>query len=359
MQIKTLLIVFVFLSCSDTGSTTTPKRGNITESVYATGIIKAEKQYTVFSPVSGILQKINVTAGQDVTADQNLFEIENEKERLSVQNSLLSYRMSIQSSEYIQDKIKEMELQVQAAAERSKSDCSIYERNKRAQKYGGVTDAELDRTSSSCESSKLQLEASQKQLSQLKQQLKNERERNNINLQIERKTQQDYNIQSAVSGTVYDVLVHEGTLITPQTALAILGEKDEFLIELQADENDMASIVIGQRVLVSMDSYKNQVFEAKTDKIYPIMDDHSRTFKIEAHFLNPPKRLFPNLSVEANIIIRTKKNTIIIPKEYLFRNDYVLVLKDQKRKIKKGISDYQNVEIIAGLEGDEILYKPK
>lgn len=69
MQIKTLLILFAFLSCSDTGNTTTPKRGNITESVYATGTIKAEKQYTVYSTVSGILQKINVTAGQDVAAD--------------------------------------------------------------------------------------------------------------------------------------------------------------------------------------------------------------------------------------------------------------------------------------------------
>lgn len=351
--------MFVFLSCSDTSNTTTPKRGNITESVYATGIIKAEKQYTVYSPVSGLLQKINITAGQDVAAGQNLFEIENEKERLSVQNSLLSYRMSTQSSEYIKDKIKEMELQVQAAAERSKSDCSLYERNKNAQKYGGVTDAELDRTSSACESSKLGLEVSRKQLSQLKQQLKNERERNNINLQIERKTQQDYNIKSAVNGKVYDVLVHQGTLITPQTALAILGAKDLFLIELQVDENDMANIIIGQRVLVSIDSYKNEVFEAKTDKIYPIMDDHSRTFKIEAHFLYPPKRLFPNLSLEANIIIRTKKNTLIIPKEYLFKNDYVVVHKDQKRKIKKGMSDYQNVEIIAGLKGDEIIYKPK
>lgn len=200
---------------------------------------------------------------------------------------------------------------------------------------------------------------SRRQLSQLKQQLKNEQDKNNINLQIQRKTQQDYSIKSAISGKIYDVLVHQGALVTPQTPLGIIGAKDLFLIELQIDENDMAYIKTGQRVLVSLDSYKDQVFEARTDKIYPIMDEHSRTFKIEAHFLNPPKKLFPNLSLEANIIIRTKTNTLIIPRDYLFKNNYVLVGKNQKRKIKKGMSDYQNVEITAGLHGDEILYKPK
>lgn len=354
-----LLILNLLLACTDNGDTTIPKQGTITESVYAWGAIKAENQYTVYPTVSGTLQKINVTAGQDVTYGQDLFELEREKENLSVENSLLSYNMSNEKSQYIRDKIKEMEIQIQSAAEKSKSDCSLYERNKKAQQYGGVTDAELERTYSVCESSILTLAVFQKQLSQLKQQLKNESTRNHINLQIARKKQQDYIVKSALNGMIYDVMVHEGTLITPQTPLAIIGAKDLFLIELQIDENDLASISIGQQVLVSIDSYKNQVFDARVDKIYPIMDEHSRTFKIEAHFLNPPKRLYPNLSLEANIIIRTKKNTLIIPREYLYKNEYVLVNKDQKRKIKKGMMDYQNVEIIGGLNPGEIIYKPK
>jgi hypothetical protein len=44
------------------------------------------------------------------------------------------------------------------------------------------------------------------------------------------------------------------------------------------------------------------------------MDARSRTFKIEAHFLQVPVKLYPNLTAEANIIIQTKENTITIPK---------------------------------------------
>jgi len=132
------------------------------------------------------------------------------------------------------------------------------------------------------------------------------------------------------------------------------GERPE-----EVDENDMVRVVIGQKALITMDSYKGQVFEATVDKIYPIMDERSRTFKIEAHFVNPPKKLYPNLTAEANIIIQTKKNTITIPKSYLIQGEYVLVNKDEKRKVKTGLSDYQKVEILEGLKAEETIYKPE
>ena len=101
------------------------------------------------------------------------------------------------------------------------------------------------------------------------------------------------------------------------------------------------------------------MLEAVIDKIYPIMDERSRTFKIEAHFVNPPKKLYPNLTAEANIIIQTKENLITIPNMYLLPGDSVFIAKDQKRKVKIGLNDYQNVEIIQGLKVGETIYQPE
>jgi multidrug efflux pump subunit AcrA (membrane-fusion protein) len=118
----------------------------------------------------------------------------------------------------------------------------------------------------------------------------------------------------------------------------------------------MARILIGQKVLVTLDSYKGIVFEAIVDKIYPIMEERSRTFKIEAKFIQIPTKLYPNLTAEANIIIQTKKKAITIPKSYLIDNSYVLVNGDKKRKVQIGLSDYQKVEIINGLNTEETIY---
>ena len=110
--------------------------------------------------------------------------------------------------------------------------------------------------------------------------------------------------------------------------------------------------------MVALDSYKNQTFEAVVDKIYPIMNERSRTFKIEAHFVAPPQKLYPNLTVEANIIIQTKENAIVIPKNYVIDEEYVFITKDEKRKIKIGLSNYEKIEVLDGLKAGETIYNP-
>ena len=65
------------------------------------------------------------------------------------------------------------------------------------------------------------------------------------------------------------------------------------------------------------------------------------------------------MTAEANIVIETKKNVITIPKNYLIQNEYVLVNKNEKRKVKTGLSDYQKVEILEGLKPDESIFKPE
>jgi RND family efflux transporter MFP subunit len=218
---------------------------------------------------------------------------------------------------------------------------------------------DYERVELTYKNSKSNYESALKQLSQLKAQLNNEQNRNSINLRINEKSQSDYTIKSAFSGELFDVLVKKGSMVTTQTPLAIIGKKNSYLLELEVDENDMVRVKLGQTMLVIMDSYKGKVYEATVDKIYPIMDERSRTFKIEAHFINTPQQLYPNLTAEANIVIKVRKDVITIPKSYLIDGEYVLVNKDEKRKVKVGLSDYQNAEILSGLSVDETIYLPQ
>ena len=354
------LLLFALLSCSKKDNQETkPTLGDVTESVYASGVIKADGQYTVFSTVNGTLQRVNVVAGQSIIKGQSLFELESDKAELNTENARLAYQLSQQSNRYIQDKISEMEMKVESAKDKLTLDESIYNRNKNIKNQGGISEVDFERVALTFKSSKINYESAKKQLGQLKAQLENDQNRNRINLKINQKSQSDFSVKSAISGELFDVLAKEGSLITPQTPLAIIGKADSFLLELEVDENDMVRVTLGQKVLVTMDSYKGQVFDAVIDKIYPIMDERSRTFKIEAHFIKPPDKLYPNLTAEANIIIQTKKNTITIPKSYLIQNKYVLVNKDEKREVKIGLSDYQKVEILEGLKAEETIYMPK
>ena len=354
------LFFTISISCSDKKTEAIqPTVGDVTQSVYASGVVKAVGQYTVFSTVNGILQKTKVSVGQYVNKGQLLFELEQEKANLNTENARLAYQLSQESNHYIQDKISEMEMKVQAAKDKLALDESIYNRNKRIKQYQIISEVDFERVELGYKSAKINYESAKKQLQQLKAQLENDQNRNNINLKISQKSQSDFSVKSAFSGQLFDIPVKEGTLITTQTPLAIIGESNSFLLELEVDENDMVLVNLGQKVLVTMDSYKGQVFEAVIDKIYPIMQERSRTFKIEAHFVKTPQKLYPNLTAEANIILKIKKNVITIPKSYLIQGQYVLVNKDEKRKVKIGLSDYQKAEILEGLKAEETIYKPQ
>ncbi|MGL2963455.1 efflux RND transporter periplasmic adaptor subunit [Flavobacterium sp. RSB2_4_14] len=360
VKVFCLSMVLLVVSCSKKeGEEIQPTLGTITESVYASGVIKSENQYTVYATVSGVLQKINVTAGQTIVAGQTLFQIESDKASLNTENARLAYQLSDEKNRYIQDKIADMETKVQMARDKLALDQSVYNRNKNIKKYNIISEVEYERVELAYKNSKSNYESTLKQLSQLKAQLKNDQNRNSINLKISKKSQSDFDVKSAFSGELFDVLVKEGTLVTPQMPLAVIGEKNKYLLELDVDENDMVKVIVGQKIVVTLDSYKGKVFEAKVDKIYPIMDERSRTFKIEAHFDHPPAKLYPNLTAEANIIVQTKKNVLTIPKSYLIDNKYVLVNEDEKRQVKIGLNDYQNVEILDGLTAGETIYKPK
>ncbi|WP_395063266.1 efflux RND transporter periplasmic adaptor subunit [Flavobacterium sp.] len=355
-----VLLSTTIFSCSKKDSEEIqPKLGTITQSVYASGVIKSEDQYTLFSTVSGVLQKKLVLVGQTISQGQSLFQIESDKAALNTENARLAYQLSQESSRYIQDKISDMETKVQMAKDKLTLDESVLKRNKNIKQYGGISEVDYEKIELAYKNSKSNYESALKQLSQLKLQLKNEQSRNNINLKINEKSQSDFTVKSAFSGELFDVLVKEGTLVTPQTPLAVIGKKNSFLLELDVDENDMILVELGQKILVTLDSYKGKVFDATVDKIYPIMDERSRTFKIEAHFDVLPTKLYPNLTAEANIIIQIKTNVLTIPKSFLIDNQFVLVDKDQKRKVKIGLNDYQNIEILEGLKAEETIYKPK
>lgn len=64
-MIKTTTACFFFsvvlFSCSSKTEKINPVRENITESVYASAIVKTQDQYQVFATVNGIINKLFVT----------------------------------------------------------------------------------------------------------------------------------------------------------------------------------------------------------------------------------------------------------------------------------------------------------
>jgi len=166
-------------------------------------------------------------------------------------------------------------------------------------------------------------------------------------------------VKSKVKGKVYQMNLAKGEIVTPQIPIAIVGDDEKYLLEMQIDEYDIVTIQLGMPVLVVLNSYRDSVFNAVVSKINPIMNVQSKTFTIEAEFVQPPRVLYPNISFEANVVTSTKNDALLIPRNYLM-NDSIVVNKSGKQLIvKTGLKDYQMVEILSGINTNEELILPE
>ncbi|QEH44023.1 HlyD family efflux transporter periplasmic adaptor subunit [Chitinophaga sp. XS-30] len=328
----------------------------VTESVYASGIVKSMGQYRVFATVSGVVQQVFVTEGDTVKTGTPILAISGETARLSGENARLAERFAAENASG--EKLEELKAQIALAKSKMDNDALLLERQKRLWSQRIGSQHELEQRELASRNSATAYRSAVLQYGDLQRQLSFNARQSRKNLEISNSQVNDYLVRSGMEGRVYDVLPEPGELVTPQSPVALVGRADSFLVELQVDEYDIARLQVGQTVMLTMDSYRGSLFEAKITRINPVMHESSRAFTVDAAFISRPATLYPNLTVEANIMIRHKERAMTIPREYLAEGTYVILKNGERKKVVTGLKDYQKAEIISGLDTSDIILKP-
>ena len=326
----------------------------ITEALYASGYILSENQYQIQPTVSGEISSILIDEGDFINIGDTLFKIKNDAQSINKDNAELSAEFNAISNN--QNKIQEVKIAIERARDKYSYDSLMYNRQVILHQKNIISESEFEsaelnfkNSKNNFKSAKLKFDNTLKQLNYNAKQSLNQLKSTSIN-------SNEYFITSKVKGLIYSILKNKGELVSQQTILAVLGDDQDFKIELQIDEVDIIKVKPKQKVLIELDSYKGEVFEGQITKINPIMNERTKSFTIEATFKTPPPKLYPNLTLEANIIVNTKQNTMVIPREYLTNNDEVFLEDGTKIKVTTGLKDYEKIEILSGLSvGQKII----
>jgi multidrug efflux pump subunit AcrA (membrane-fusion protein) len=347
----------LLISCENKQETSFPTLGPITESIYASGVLKTSDQYQAFVTVNGIINELLVQEGDSVHIGTPLLTITNETQRFGAENAALAVNFNDYSAN--QGKLDDAKLLIETAKNKLHVDSSLYSRQKNLwdQQIGTKVDLELKELS--YKTSKANYLSSIQKYKDLKRVLEFSSSQAKKNLQISSNLAQDFTLKSKTNGIVYSLLKSKGEIVNPQTPIAVIGNYRDFILELQVDENDILRVQKGQIVLITLDSYKKQVFEAEVAKISEIMNERSKTFLVEAKFIKAPPKLFPNINLEANIMISKKDNVLLIPRNYLKNDSIVILASGKERIVKIGLKDFQKAEILSGLQAKDEIVKPK
>ncbi len=172
-------------------------------------------------------------------------------------------------------------------------------------------------------------------------------------------------LQSPISGTVLSVNFQEGDSIESNDTAFVISDIDILQVVVPVDEYDIQNIYEGQTAVVTTQAYPDTEFKAEVIKVglEGTASSGVSTFDVTLSLLTS-EGLKPGMNVNADIIIDSSKNSLLLPVEAVsqMRGEYIAMKQNSEEpvQLKVGLISDTYVEILDGLsEGDIVKYAAK
>jgi multidrug efflux pump subunit AcrA (membrane-fusion protein) len=352
-----MIISSITSSCKDERETYTVKKGDVVESVYSSVVLEPEEMYKVNASIPGYIDQIAVRVGDTVVAGQPLFFIRDITSANTANNARLALDLAEKNYKGDLNLIADMKLDLQNADVKRKNDSIQYQKFKKLFDKQLITATEMDQVELAYTASKNNYQALRNKIRRAERELKISMEQARNNLNSSQSRSEESTVRNRINGIVYDIQKEQGEYVSMQEPVAIVGSASNFLIKMLIDEIDITKVKIGQRIIVSLEAFSDRTFEATVTRIAPRMDTRTQTFEVEGTFNNIHERLYFGLTGEASIVVAKKKNSVVIPREYIIGSNEVETV-DGMKKVKIGTISLSHAEILEGLKEGDVIYKP-
>ncbi|GAB4449479.1 MAG: hypothetical protein OHK0036_06500 [Bacteroidia bacterium] len=352
-----LISVFLFY-CSKNKDITHPIKKDIVQAVYASGKIYPVNVYNVYSKLPGYIAKIHVQAGDNVKAGQVLITIRSEATEKNLEIARNQFKLASINISDNSPILKSLQEEVKNAYTKYSLDSSTFQKYQQLWKNNATTQLLYEQAKSQADISKQNYFKALNNFQQTKNQLKIEYENARLQFEALQSNWSEYQIVSAIEGKVYDILPKEGELVNSTALLMVIGDAHQFEVELQIDETDINYLKLNQKIVYQTDAYPDKIFSGEVKKIFQRINPVNKTCRAIGSIQSDNYAFFSGMSVEANIIVSEKKQALVIPKNYLYNNQYVITSKNDTIKIKKGVEDLEYVEITDGVNETTEIIRP-
>lgn len=269
--------------------------GSVVQSLDYTGDIKAEYEVKVFSKIPDRIDKMYVDEGMSVSRGAALAKI---------------YATTIEQA------VRQAEAGLVATQAQVANLKLEFDRAERLYRENAMSKQQYDAI-------KTQYEATMAQMDQVK-----------AGLTSAKSQLSDATITAPIGGIIGKRYYEEGDMASPAMPVMTVVQMDRVKISLDATENDLGKVAIGQRALVKVKSYPDEAFEGKVVKISPVLDPVSRMAEVEVLVNNPGHRLKPGMFAEVEVITGTIEDVIVVPRYVTIENTTLekVTGKDEVRK---------------------------
>ncbi len=357
IKIGLFIVISVLLlnSCKKKNNEISPIRKDITETVFASGILVPDDQYNLTSQTEGYITALNFEEGDLVKKGDILAVVDNKQSTINAQSTNALYKIALDNTSPNAPALKQAKINVSIAKQKMDQDEKQVARYKNLYNLKSVSKLEYENTLLAYENSKgnyltaKENYAFQKQ--QADQQLIIQKSQKKINSVYAKYN----NIEAVIGGKVFQKNKEVGDYVRKGEIIAVIGNPNVLYALLNVDESNIAKVKLEQKTIIELNTNKGKNYEALIDEIYPAFDEKSQSFYCKATFKDTLDFKISGTQLQSNIIIKNKKNVLVIPRDYLGYGNKVRLKEKGEIIIKTGFISSQWVEIIEGLDESSIL----
>lgn len=259
--------------------TVTAERGELTETVTATGTIESVTQVDVGTQVTGIVDKLYADYNTMVHKGELIAEIE----KTLLQSELTSAEANVESARLTYE-----------------YNLTNFERDKALHEKKLISDYEFQTSQKELQVSKTAYDKA-----------KADRVRAAKNLNYAE-------IYSPIDGIVISRDVEVGQTVVSNMNVANLytiADLDNMQVIGNVDEADIGRVKVGQPVTFSVDAYPDELFDGHVTQVRlnPTTESNVVTYEVVVATKNPDHKLIPGLTANLTIYVLREENILLLP----------------------------------------------
>ncbi len=355
------LSIFIFsvsliFSCGKNNNETKPERRSITETTFASGTLEPEGKYNLTAQTEGYILELKFDDGDLVKSGQVLVIVENKSNNISASTSESLLNLLTTNAGKEGPTLKQAQQNIQILREKNVQDSLLFARYQKLSQSNSVSKLELENVKLAFETSRTNLSNANQNYRLLSQQIEQQLLLQQSQRDLSSVSNENNQIKAVVGGRIYRKLKEPGDYVRRGDVIAIIGNPEELYAKLNIDESNIRKVKPGQIATIQLNTNKEINYEGEVSEILPAFDDASQSFICKIKLKRQPELKIVGTQLQANIIVGTKANALVMPRNFLDYGNRVKVKgTDEPILIKTGFVSNEWVEIIEGVKESDIL----
>lgn len=171
-----------------------------------------------------------------------------------------------------------------------------------------------------------------------------------------------YSIHAPFNGIVTSKRHYSGDVVSIGETILTIQDNSIFYLWGQLPADYLPDVKIGQQLKITFPGFKNKFFYGKIETINSMVAGKTQMAQIRTSLHNPQHLLKSDLFAKIDIVLRSLKDVILIPRNAVLGNsdsNYVFLKKSGKalrKTFQPGIENSNAVEVKSGLNvGDSVI----